>query len=618
MEQRRCGSPMMIWPVPRLAAMLALAACAVPAPAPPLAVPAEGPLVAATAVLSSAGPVHAGAIFDLPSAPRRATRLTLRSLEIGEMPARITCDGPAQLVAAAGNGNIRPGSTRSFRVAGRYSRPSQLELAPEVERCTLVWGAGNRLAMVRTDLADPDQHLADTGREACRRPRAGAAQGLARVFYGTEALDQTCAMPPGPVDFAIDPLDGLNARVEALTGQTLSREALLSGNPDLPIDFSRAPKLDLIVLSYLHIRADFSGHLTRRMIEFHAARGTRVRILTSATLMLDLDRRYWEGLAARHPNVQLQYFKWNPPGPTLPEDVADTIQRSNHTKVFLTLSPEPGRSRFIIGGRNLHDGFFFDDVFDVSGHPELRDYTAGGLEGLAWHTVYYDFEIVMRGDTAVRQVANHFARLWNRDLDGAVALPMTRPGKEAAVPEDGVARHFVSYPWADGQAMDAYYTALIDAAQTEIYAASPFLYPTPAIEAALVRAAARGVRVVLVSRINSTDPPAIFTTALNHAFLNRHVGRFELWNYEPEDHLMHAKLLVIDGRLAVVASTNLNARSFLHDTENGMVFLDRKMAARLKRVVEAYIEDGEAVTETVQSTGLARAIGGVPWIWQYF
>jgi phosphatidylserine/phosphatidylglycerophosphate/cardiolipin synthase-like enzyme len=493
-----------------------------------------------------------------------------------------------------------------------------LILTPEVSRCEIRWGDDRRMILQRTGLHAPSLHRLDTFRETCTEPQPDAHDRLTRAFYANTALAQTCATSPGPIDFAIDPLDALNARIEALTGRSIARADLQSGDPDIRIDFSRAPKLDLIIMSYLHIRADLSGHLLRRMIEYHAARGTRVRILTSATLMLDLDRTYWESLAARHPNVQLQYFEWNPQGPDMPTELVDMVQRSNHTKLFLTLAAAPGKSRFITGGRNLHDGFFYDDAFDFSGHPELRSYAEGGIEGLAWHSVYFDFEIVMRGDAAVRQVARHFSTLWHRDSDGAVPVPMARAGDTGPLPRDGQARHFISYPWADGRALEQSYVALIDAASQEILAVSPFLYPPPSIVAALKRAEARGVRVVLVTRINSTDPPGYFTTALNHAFLNANAGSFERWNYEPDGHLMHSKLLVIDRRLSVVSSTNLNRRSFLHDTENGVTFLDRGMANRLADVVESYTRDGEQITGHVPSTGLMRAVASLRAIWQYF
>lgn len=603
-----------------LAALLAtlLMSCGVQEASRTQLVPPDGPLVEAYVFFSANGPQRPDAAFDLPSVPRRATKLVLQSLERHPMPARVTCDGPARLQIDGDDRFIRPGGRQPFHLPPRGEARARMILSPEVSRCEVRWGAERSLVLARS--GTPDSVLAeiDNFREICPEPGPGTGNALARAFHAHTGLDQTCPMNTAQVDFAIDPLDALNARIEALTGQPVAREVLAQGDPDMPFDFSGAPKLDLIVMSYLHIRADLSGHLVRRMIEYHAARGTKVRVLISATLMLDLDRTYWESLSARHPNVQLQYFEWNPQGIDTPTRIIDATQRSNHTKFFLTLSSEPGASRFITGGRNLHDGFFYDDAFGLDGHPELRSYAEGGIEGLAWHSVYYDFEIVMRDDQVVREIASHFSTLWHRDSDGAVPVRMTGSAPAAALPNDRQVRHFISYPWADGHALQSYYVDLIDAAEYEIFAVSPFLYPPPPIVAAFERAAARGVRVVLVSRINSTDPPGFFTTALNHAFLNQQAGHFERWNYEPEGHLMHSKLLVIDQHLSVVSSTNLNRRSFLHDTENGIAFLDRDISVRLAQVVETYIRDGERITGEVPTSALMRAVSSVQSIWQFF
>jgi putative cardiolipin synthase len=48
-------------------------------------------------------------------------------------------------------------------------------------------------------------------------------------------------------------------------------------------------------------------------------------------------------------------------------------------------------------------------------------------------------------------------------------------------------------------------------------------------------------------------------------------------------------MLLIDGRLSIVTSTNLNRRSFIHDTENGLAVLDPAFYRRMRAVVEGYL-----------------------------
>ncbi len=616
---------------------LLLAGCAAPKAEPPLAVPPEGPTIAVNVFLSAEGPRDPEAVFDLPSVPRRATEVTLHALGPRPLAAKLSCDGPARLLVDGENRFLRPQGTRAFTLPPRREAPAgavRAVLSPEVTECHLSWGNGwgdgwgdgARMRLQTADLSAPALHRIDSFRDSCADPAPGADR-LTRAFYANTALAQSCALPLGDIAFAPEPLDGINARIEALTGQRWPRAKLESGDPAMAIDFSRAPKLDLIVLSSFYLRADYSGALMRRAIEYHAARGTRVRLLGSANSVFGPDRAFWESLAARYPNVQIQYLSWAPQGFGDPSGLINRLQRANHTKLFLAVSPTPGQSRFITGGRNQHDGYFFGETFDLTEYPGLRTYR-NGKDGFAWHSVYEDFEIVMRGDRAVRGIARHFSTLWHRDRHGTVAVPMTRPGGAARPAEgqaNGRARHFISYPFADGHALEAAYVALIDAAEHEILAISPFLYPTDAIRRALERAAARGVKVALVSRLASTDPPAFFTRTFTEAFQARTPG-FDHWNYEPEKRLMHTKLLVIDRRLSVVGSTNLNRRSFLHDTENGVVILDRAVSARLAGLVERYIRasrPGSTPATTparrqAPAGGVLRALMAQDWFQQYF
>ena len=45
---------------------------------------------------------------------------------------------------------------------------------------------------------------------------------------------------------------------------------------------------------------------------------------------------------------------------------------------------------------------------------------------------------------------------------------------------------------------------------------------------------------------------------------------------------------MIDGRLVTVSSVNLNHRSFIHDSENGMAVLSRSFYARMKKMFDGY------------------------------
>lgn len=75
---------------------------------------------------------------------------------------------------------------------------------------------------------------------------------------------------------------------------------------------------------------------------------------------------------------------------------------------------------------------------------------------------------------------------------------------------------------------------------------------------------------------------------------------------------------MIDTRVGIVASTNLNRRSYIHDTENGFVFLDRAVAQALHAEAERYWAMSD-VDDDPAPNGLPLALfDAVPWLKQFF
>ncbi|GKY89508.1 hypothetical protein STA1M1_33770 [Sinisalibacter aestuarii] len=582
----------------------------------PRAFPETGARLATTVYLTANGPDQAGAVARFPAVAGGETRVAFASVDSRPIAARLSCSGAARLLAAGEIGPgayLRPGAVRPVSVPARGAdRLPVLVLPPDAEACRIEWGAGRSLPILR-DGAPAPARGADP---ACLPPAAIPDDPLARAFFAERPLMQTCAAPTGGVELVPGELEGLKWRLDRLTGADIAPEALLAGDPDMALDFSRAPHFDEIVVSYLLIRADLTGWLTARALAFHAARGTRVRILASAALMTAFDRRPFEQLAAQYPNVELQFFQVPATGPAR---ILDSLQRANHVKLFLGLSPEPGRSFALVGGRNLTDGFYLDGKADYPDHPFLHSYgaEAGGLQGVVFHSVYDDFELALTDRARVVEIARQFDRFYRRDTQTQLMRGPETPGRSASG-ADGFMRHFISLPWADGWAHEALYTDLFDAARHEIFVVSPFNYPTPAIQAALQHAAARGVDVRFVTRRGADEPPAAFTRALNARFDDDNRGDYRFRLYDTGARLLHAKIIVIDGRLGIVASSNLNRRSYIHDTENGLVFLDRRVARALRAEAERFWAMSDGRDDEHPYTLLLQMFDAVPWLEQFF
>lgn len=569
----------------------------------------------ATLYLAAEGPAQDNAQFVIPDLGAHRVEIHLEAVSRRPIAFSLRCEGPAGIRRMnTPNRRLAPGIARAFTLPPRGQGSALLDWRPESGECRIAWGDDHSIALRPESAVLP--YLSDLSQAAlnCRVDPALQLDPLQRVFLDQGALLQTCPVDPGRVRLLGDALDGLAARVEALTGSTVSRQALNAGDPDLPLDFSNAPQLDLIQISYLHIRADFVGYLTARMLAHHAQRGTQVRILVTSLLMLEEDRVFYDSLAARYPNIQIQYYQWRNRGIDRPIDIVNQLHRVQHTRAFLALSRQPGRSRYIFGGRNLHDGFFFSDPFDLEDWPYLHTYDEGGFQDLGFFSVYEDIEVELRDDQAVRNIAAHHLALWNRDAE----TQQVGPYNTGYTDQRRGMRHYLSLPWADGRDQVRWFVDAIDAAADEVLIVTPYLNPPPQIQEALIRAQARGVRIRMVVRLESTDPAGFIITALNRRYAALYSGLFEIEEYFPRPRMMHTKMMVIDGRLAVTTSTNLDHRAFWHDTENGLVFMETPQVDALLEIVEQYRQTARRLTPDEPEHPLGNILYNWAWLRSVF
>ncbi|MEJ2030972.1 MAG: hypothetical protein P8X66_14250, partial [Maritimibacter sp.] len=397
----------------------------------------------ATLFVAAKGPEQGEADFLIPDLKAKQVMIRLQAVANDPLPVTLRCDGAAKVrILGETNQSMKPGMPVALTLPQWARGAGMLDWTPESGECQLSWGEGYRITLRPESKAAPRISALSQGTLACGAEPGRQLDPLQKVFLDNGSMLQTCPVVPGPVRVLDDPLDGLNARIAALTGRPVSRAELLKGDADMPLDYSNAPKFDLIQISYLHIRADFSGYLTARMLAYHALRGTQVRILVSGILMLKEDRQFYDSLAARYPNIQIQYYRWPGGGTGGTDDLVNHFHRVQHTRAFLALSPQPGRSRYIFGGRNLHDGFFFSSPFDLTDWPYLHTYDESSFQDLGFYSVYEDVELELRGDAAVRNVAQHHLALWNRDADTQTVGPITM-GRTTRL--SGM-RHYLSLP----------------------------------------------------------------------------------------------------------------------------------------------------------------------------
>lgn len=546
----------------------------------------------------------------------QARKVLVEVVPVDNMPGSITgsCDGAMALRAAGRARDFAAGSRIRIPVGGG-ERGTVLEPDVALTRCDFIYEtqAGTYaapLTLLREETSDPTLAAFDSRYEVCGEPAQERLSALQRAFFKSRWLSQTCAMPAGRPVLLDDERAGFNAKVKALLGRALPARAYEEANPEWPLNFSRAPQLSLIYVSYLDIKADFSGRVIERLLRWHAARGTKIRVMVTDILQREKDKALLYKLAADYPNVRLQEFAWTPPAGSAAEQQIYRLLRTHHVKMLGTLSTEPGRSAAIIGGRNIHDGFLFDAPVDLTGFEGLYQHSSAESSlSLHYYANYNDFEVAYRDDVTVRRLMAQLSTLWHRDTE----TTMVRPYSVAVAGYSGGtrqrARHFLSVPYADGRALERSYVELIDAARKTIEFVNPYLNPTPAIAAAIDRALERGVRITVIGRIDlKGDLGGKVLTALNELFVEKYAERLALYEYRVPDLLLHAKLMMIDREFVSISSVNLNHRSFIHDTENGMVALDRRLYRRIKAVFEGYRAKSVRLSSDVDIPSLYRAL----------
>jgi cardiolipin synthase len=132
------------------------------------------------------------------------------------------------------------------------------------------------------------------------------------------------------------------------------------------------------------------------------------------------------------------------------------------------------------------------------------------------------------------------------------------------------------------------YLAAIEQANEEIVLASAYFFPGVRFRRALVAAAGRGVRVIVLLQARVEYVLLHYASrALYGALLDAGVQIFEYTK-----SFLHAKVAVVDGRWATVGSSNIDPFSLLLAREANVVVEDRKFAQELRESLLERVVDG--------------------------
>jgi cardiolipin synthase len=307
--------------------------------------------------------------------------------------------------------------------------------------------------------------------------------------------------------------------------------------------------------------ADETGRMVVDALRRAAARGVSVRVLLDGYGSAELPLPWLEELRAA--KVQVQWFRREISPFTLRRSRMRRLRRLHRKLVVLD-----GEVAFA-GGINIINDISSRDHFNS---PRL-DY-AVRVQGV----VAGEIHATMRRLWGVVSWANFRRRGKEiRRLVLSRAKHAVAPGITLLLRDNLRHRHDIE---------NAYLNA-IAGAQREIIIANAYFLPGRAFRQALIQAAQRGVRVMLLLQGRVEYRVQHYAT---HALYDQLLAAgIEIYEYQPS--YLHAKVAVVDGSWATVGSSNIDPFSLLLAHEANLAVQDDGFAAELRASLLAAIAD---------------------------
>lgn len=335
---------------------------------------------------------------------------------------------------------------------------------------------------------------------------------------------------------------------------------------------------------------DVAGRAIGAALARAARRGVETNVMVDGFGSSDLDAAFIAEL--RGAGVNFLVFR--------PDNSPWIFRRARLRRLHRKIAVIDARVAFV-GGINI-----IDDM-DTPGHTPPRFDYAVRVEG----------PLVARVHAAVKRLwalvtATQLRAGWRRLREmGPFSAP--RGGQRAAFLVRDNIRHRSDIEQA--------YLSAIEGARSEIIMANAYFFPGIHFRRALMDAAARGVRVVLLLQGRVEYVLLHYASrALYGAFLD---GGIEIHEYHKS--FLHAKVAVVDGYWATVGSSNIDPFSLLLAREANIVIEDQTFAGQLRESLVTAMAEGSRKLETTYwqrqpfpvrvmtwlSYGLARLLTGL-------
>jgi cardiolipin synthase len=159
--------------------------------------------------------------------------------------------------------------------------------------------------------------------------------------------------------------------------------------------------------------------------------------------------------------------------------------------------------------------------------------------------------------------------------------------------DDGLAQMFASSPSGGSESMELMYLLIISAATRSIDLSAAYFVPDDIARDTIVAALKRGVRVRIIAPGPNTDTETV-RRASRALWGDLLAAGAEIYEYQPT--MYHVKVLVADGFLVSVGSTNFDDRSFHLNDEATLNIFDADFARRQEQIFEDDLRRSKRMT----------------------
>ncbi len=389
-------------------------------------------------------------------------------------------------------------------------------------------------------------------------------------------------------------------------------------------------------LQYYLWKGDLTGNLLLYRAVQAADRGVHVRILIDDIYHSGRDVSY--ATIDSHPNMEVRVY--NPMGSRGGGKSANYVYHKGslnhrmHNKIFLADSAVA-----VLGGRNIGDDYFgvdetlnFRDIDVLAVGPAARD--AGEAFDMYWNSpAAVPISVLLKKPVEAGAMERGREEL-KATLDEMDALPYTVPKEEDEIREnfEKVAESLV---WAEteiiidplerfeGGSESAFVeltNKLADEAKSEFVIETAYLIPAQEGIDNVAEMTERGVRVrILTNSLRSN----------NHTTVHAHYKKYrkpmieagvELHELRPDPEILerhkqgekraagsraglHTKSFVVDRRLSMIGSYNMDPRSRIWNSEIGLLIDSEEFAEKVLEIMETDLDPANSYRVTLDEKG---------------